>query len=69
MSLIPTRPPFGNWGQSPQTPCQRGEPLWTPPSDLMESEQFREWGWMRTAAAYCGHWPSQRIEHGLSGLV
>ena len=30
----PTRPPsevFSNWGHIPQTPCQRGDPLWTPP--------------------------------------
>ena len=26
MFFIPTRPPFRNWGQSPQTPCQRAEP-------------------------------------------
>ena len=24
MFLIPTRPPFGNWGQSPQTPLPGG---------------------------------------------
>ena len=47
MSLIPTRPPFGNWRLGPHTPCLAADrlpegrtPSRTPPSYLMESERF-----------------------------
>ncbi len=42
MSLIPTRPPLGNWGHSPQTPCQKKNLSGLPPSGLKRLNSYNE---------------------------